>query len=62
MSDTLPDNLPLTLTVSEAGKLLRIGRNNMHQLVRSGQIRSIKNGRNILIPRCALIEFLSTAC
>lgn len=62
MSDTLPDNLPLTLTVSEAGKLLRIGRNNMYQLVRSGQIRSIKNGRNILIPRCALIEFLSTAC
>ena len=62
MSDALPDNLPLTLTVSEAGKLLRIGRNNMSQLVRSGQIRSIKNGRNILIPRCALIEFLSTAC
>ena len=39
--------------------LLRIGRNNMYRLVNSGQIQSIKVGRKILIPRNALVRFLS---
>ena len=44
------EEIPLTLTVDEAGQLLRIGRNNMYRLVNSGQIQSIKVGRKILIP------------
>ena len=54
------EEIPLTLTVDEAGQLLRIGRNNMYRLVNSGQIQSIKVGRKILIPRNALVRFLST--
>lgn len=53
------EEIPLTLTVDEAGQLLRIGRNNMYRLVNSGQIQSIKVGRKILIPCNALVRFLS---
>ena len=55
-----PDSFPTQRAAVR--NVLEDSQNNMYQLVRSGQIRSIKNGRNILIPRCALIEFLSTAC
>ena len=53
------EEIPRTLTVDEAGQRLRIGRNNMYRLVNSGQIQSIKVGRKILIPRNALVRFLS---
>lgn len=56
------NDIPLTLTVDEAGQLLRIGRNSMYHLVKDGQIQSIKIGRKILIPRNALINFLSAPC
>lgn len=56
------NDIPLTLTVDEAGRLLRIGRNSMYHLVKDGQIQSIKIGRKILIPRNALINFLSASC
>ena len=36
------DNLPLVLTVDEAGKILRIGRNAAYDLVRCGLISSIR--------------------
>lgn len=39
--------------------ILDIGRNTAYELVRSGQIRSIKVGRQLRIPRNAVIEFLN---
>ena len=38
--------------------ILGIGRNTAYELVRSGQIRSIRIGRKIRIPRDAVAEFL----
>ena len=38
--------------------ILGIGRNTAYELVRSGQIRSIKIGRQIRVPRGAVVEFL----
>ncbi|MBM6885900.1 helix-turn-helix domain-containing protein [Pseudoflavonifractor phocaeensis] len=55
------DDIPLILTVGEAGKLLHIGRNRMYEMVHSGRIRHIQNGKRILIPRNAVIDFL-TSC
>ena len=52
------DDLPLTLTVDEAGKVLRVGRNTAYELVRCGQLRSIKVGRQLRIPKQALQEYL----
>lgn len=54
------DNLPLTLRVEELMPILDIGRNTAYQLVRSGAIQSIRIGRQLRIPKQALIDFLSS--
>ena len=51
--------LPLTLRVEELMPVLGIGRNTAYELVRSGQIRSVRVGRQLRIPKDALLEFLS---
>ncbi len=51
-------NAGLTLTVEETGKLLRIGRNQAYEAVRSGQIPSIRIGKRRLVPREALKKML----
>ena len=48
----------LVLTVPEAAKQLRIGIGRCYELVRCGQLRSIKVGKRILIPSVAIFEFL----
>ena len=50
--------LPVTLRVEDLMAILGIGRNTACQLIRSGQIRSVRIGRQIRIPRDALLEFL----
>ena len=50
--------LPLALRVEDLMPILGIGRNTAYELVRSGQIRSIKIGRQIRVPRDAVVEFL----
>lgn len=53
------DELPLALRVEDLMPILGIGRNTAYELVRSGQIRSIKVGKQIRIPKEALREYLS---
>lgn len=50
--------LPMILWVEDLMPLLGIGRNTAYELIRSGQIRSVRIGRQIRIPREALLEFL----
>lgn len=50
--------LPVTLRVADLMPLLGIGRNTAYELIHSGQIRSVRIGRQIRIPREALLEFL----
>ena len=50
--------LPMTLRVEDLMPLLGIDRNTAYELIRSGQIRSVRIGRQIRIPREALLEFL----
>ncbi len=52
------ENLPLALCVDDLASVLGIGRNSVYALVRSGQIRSIRIGKQIRIPRDALRDFL----
>ena len=52
-------DLPMTLRVEELMPILGIGRNTAYELIRSGQIRSIRIGRQNRIPRDALLEFLN---
>jgi excisionase family DNA binding protein len=48
----------MILRVEDLMPLLGIGRNTAYELIHSGQIRSIRIGRQIRIPREALLEFL----
>ena len=50
--------LSVTLRVEDLMPLLGIGRNTAYELIRSEQIRSVRIGRQIRIPRDALLEFL----
>ena len=53
------DDLPLTMRVEELMPILSIGRNTAYELVHSGQIKGIRIGRNIRIPKSEVIRFLN---
>ena len=55
------DELPLTLRVEDLMPILDIGRNTAYELVRSKQIFSVKIGRQLRIPKQALIEYLTSS-
>ena len=55
------DELPLTLRVEDLMPILGIGRNTAYELVRSKQIYSVKIGRQMLIPKQALIDYLTSS-
>lgn len=49
---------PDVLTVVEAAKLLRLGKNKTYDLIKSGYLHSIKADGTIIVPKVYLIEFL----
>lgn len=44
--------------VDEAAQALRLSRSSVYELIRSGQLRSIKHGARRLVPVDALSEFV----
>jgi excisionase family DNA binding protein len=52
-------SLPEVLTVREAAKLLRVGRNQLYQAVERGQLRAVRIGRSIRIPKQTLLDLLA---
>ena len=55
------DELPLTLRVEDLMPILGIGRNTAYELVHSKQIYSVKIGRQLRIPKQALIDYLTSS-
>ena len=53
------DELPLLLKVEDLMPVLGIGRNTAYELVRTGQIFSIRIGRQLRIPKQALIDYVN---
>jgi excisionase family DNA binding protein len=51
-------DLPLTLKVEEAARLLGIGRGSAYEAARRGEIPTIRLGRRVLVPRAKLLELL----
>lgn len=49
---------PMMLTVKEVGEILRTGRNTTYDLINSGEIPSIKIGRQIRIYSKNLLLYL----
>lgn len=56
------DKLPLTLRVEDLMPILGIGRNTAYELVRSEKIFSVKIGRQLRIPKQALVDYLNGTC
>lgn len=52
------DDLPLVLSVEEVADVICVSRNTAYDLVRSGQIRSVRVGRQIRIPKDAIKDIL----
>ena len=50
---------PEVMTVMEAAKILRLGKNKAYDLVNSGRLSSIKVGGKIIIPKMCLVAFLT---
>lgn len=48
------DELPSLLTVPEAAEVLRIGKRQMYEIVKTGRIKAITFGRSIRVPRVAI--------
>ena len=55
------EELPLPLRVEDLMPILGIGRNTAYELIRSKQIRCVKIGRQLRIPKQALIDYLSNS-
>lgn len=54
-------SLPDVLTVEEAWKVLRLGRNAIYEAISRNEIRHVRLGRKILIPRAAIESPLGVA-
>lgn len=60
MSETKdrPAVTPVLYRVDEAAEALRMSRTVIYQLIRSGQLRTVKQGRRRLVPVTALTEYV----
>jgi excisionase family DNA binding protein len=52
------NNYNEVVSVEELSKMLNIGLSSAYNLVRSGQVRTVRCGRKYLIPKQAVIGFL----
>lgn len=55
------EEIPPILTVPQIAKFLGIGRSKGYELVRSGQIEAVKVGKQLKVPRHALLRFIGAA-
>ena len=53
------EQVPLVLQVKDLQKILSISHNTAYALIRSGEIRSIRIGRKYIIPKDAVVQYLS---
>ena len=51
--------LPEVLTVREVAAVLRIGRNQLYEAVARGEVRAVRIGRTIRIPKTTLLALLT---
>jgi len=60
MMSALPqeDGLPLALSIPEAAKMLGISKSLAYELAARGDLRTIRLGRRIVVPRVVVTELL----
>ena len=52
------DEALMTMTVSEAARVLGISRSSAYECVRRGELRAVRLGRRLVVPRSAITELL----
>lgn len=55
------NSYPDVLTVKQVAQALGIGRNQAYELVNNHVIGSKRIGRKILVPKCCLIDYISSS-
>jgi excisionase family DNA binding protein len=53
------ESVMLLLTAEEAARALRVGRSKVYELMRSGELRSVKIGGSRRVSAAALAEFVA---
>lgn len=56
------DSVPDVLTLSDLQNVLQIGRSTAYRLIRTKEVRSIRIGRCIRIPKQFLAEYVEARC
>jgi excisionase family DNA binding protein len=51
---------PVLYRVDEAAAALRLSRSSVYELIRSGQLRTVKQGRRRLVPVTAPAEYVAS--
>lgn len=54
------EHIPDVLTIPELQKVLRIGRSTAYRLIKTSELRCIRIGRSIRIPREYVLEFIES--
>ena len=52
------EEIPAVMTVQQLGAFLGVGRNTAYALVRSNQVKSLRIGKQLRIPRHAVLSYL----
>ncbi len=55
-------NMPDVLTIVDLQRVLQIGRSAAYQLIKTNQLKYIRIGRSIRIPKAFVIEFIEANC
>lgn len=50
---------PILYRIEEAAEALRMSRSVVYELIRSGRLRTVKEGRRRLVPVTALTEYVT---
>lgn len=53
------EELPLMLNVNDVAKILGIGKNLAYSLVNSGEIKGLRIGTKIRVPKQALVDYIT---
>ncbi len=53
------DSYPDVLTIPQLANALNIGTNKAYQLITDNELRFIRIGKSIRIPKCWLIEYIT---
>ena len=53
---------PTLLTVSQVQTILHISRTSAYKMIQSNEIKSLRIGRSIRIPKDCIVDYIRTSC